>query len=51
MVTSVHGLIAREYRRLSDKGGRSVDDQGAENRTAADEQGWALGEPYVDDGF
>lgn len=52
MVTSVHGLIARDYRRLSDKGGNSVDDQGAENRTAAAEQGWTLAEPpYVDDGF
>ncbi|WP_309095290.1 recombinase family protein [Streptomyces sp.] len=45
------GLIAREYRRLSDrKGGRSVEDQGRDNELAADEQEWTLGEPYVDDG-
>ncbi|MEU5111670.1 recombinase family protein [Streptomyces longwoodensis] len=45
------GLIAREYRRLSDrKGGRSVEDQGLDNAAAADEQEWTLGEPYVDDG-
>lgn len=45
------GLIAREYRRLSDrKGGRSVEDQGRDNATAAAEQEWTLGEPYIDDG-
>ncbi|MFF8034877.1 recombinase family protein [Streptomyces sp. NPDC016626] len=45
------GLIAREYRRLSDRnGGRSVEDQGHDNRAAADEQEWTLGEPYIDDG-
>lgn len=45
------GLIAREYRRLSDrKGGRSVEDQGHDNRLAADEQEWTLGEAYIDDG-
>jgi DNA invertase Pin-like site-specific DNA recombinase/predicted RNA-binding Zn-ribbon protein involved in translation (DUF1610 family) len=45
------GLVAREYRRLSDrKGGRSVEDQGQDNRLAADEQEWTLGEPYIDDG-
>lgn len=45
------GLIAREYRRLSDrKGGRSIDDQGRDNQLAADEQDWSLGVPYVDDG-
>lgn len=45
------GLIAREYRRLSDrKGGRSLDDQGRDNRDAADEREWTLGDPYVDDG-
>ncbi|MFD6035290.1 recombinase family protein [Streptomyces griseoincarnatus] len=45
------GLIAREYRRLSDrKGGRSVEDQGHDNAAAAEEQEWTLGEPYIDDG-
>ena len=45
------GLIAREYRRLSDrKGGRSLDDQGRDNRLAAAEQEWTLGDPYIDDG-
>lgn len=47
----VRGLRAREYRRLSDrKGGRSLEDQGRDNRVAADEQEWTLGEPYIDDG-
>ncbi|KPC86288.1 hypothetical protein ADL35_12465 [Streptomyces sp. NRRL WC-3753] len=45
-------LIAREYRRLSDaKGGTSIEDQGVDNREAADDQGWELGEPYIDDGL
>lgn len=44
-------LIAREYRRLSDrKGGTSLEDQGTDNEVAADENEWKLGEPYVDDG-
>ncbi|MEV6614230.1 recombinase family protein [Streptomyces sp. NPDC051051] len=47
----VRGLRAREYRRLSDrKGGRSIEDQGRDNRLAADDQEWTLGEPYIDDG-
>ncbi|MCM1976797.1 recombinase family protein [Streptomyces sp. G1] len=45
-------LIAREYRRLSDaKGGTSLDRQGAGNAVAAAENGWTLGEPYIDDGL
>lgn len=45
-------LVAREYRRLSDRnGGTSLDDQGADNEVAADEQDWKLGEPYIDDGL
>ncbi|MFD7793552.1 recombinase family protein [Streptomyces sp. NPDC059759] len=45
-------LWAREYRRLSDaKGGTSIDDQGADNGDAAEDQGWKLGEPYIDDGL
>ncbi|MET7982560.1 recombinase family protein [Streptomyces sp. NPDC005281] len=44
-------LVAREYRRLSDnKGGTSIEDQGADNASAADEQDWDLGDPYIDDG-
>lgn len=43
---------AREYRRLSDKkGGTSLDDQGVDNGEAAEENGWELGEPYIDDGL
>ncbi|MEU6491136.1 recombinase family protein [Streptomyces sp. NPDC046984] len=45
-------LRAREYRRLSDKkGGTSLDDQGLDNEASADENGWDLGEPYIDDGL
>lgn len=45
-------LRAREYRRLSDaKGGTSLEDQGVDNTDAADEQGWDLGEPYIDNGL
>lgn len=45
-------LIAREYRRLSDKkGGTSLDDQGYDNAAAAEENDWALGDPYIDDGL
>ncbi|MEU9654439.1 recombinase family protein [Streptomyces sp. NPDC048110] len=45
-------LIAREYRRLSDtKGGTSLEDQGVDNEDAAEDQGWELGEPYIDDGL
>ncbi|OSZ56285.1 hypothetical protein OQI_33870 [Streptomyces pharetrae CZA14] len=45
-------LIAREYRRLSDaKGGTSIQDQGEDNAAAADENGWQLGEPYIDEGL
>ncbi|MGW4106663.1 recombinase family protein [Streptomyces sp. NPDC004976] len=45
------GRIARDYRRLSDrKGGCSIEDQGRDNEAAAAEQGWTLGEPYIDDG-
>lgn len=52
-MSSLARLIAREYRRLSDAaGGTSIDDQGAENGAAADENGWDLhGEPYIDDGL
>ncbi|MFF7900006.1 recombinase family protein [Streptomyces sp. NPDC007920] len=46
------GVVAREYRRLSDrKGGTSIKRQGSDNRAAADENGWTLGEPYIDDGL
>ncbi|MGW5123025.1 recombinase family protein [Streptomyces sp. NPDC004069] len=46
------GLVARDYRRLSDrKGGTSIKRQGSDNRTAAEENGWTLGEPYIDDGL
>ncbi|WP_281155143.1 recombinase family protein [Streptomyces sp. HYC2] len=46
------GLVAREYRRLSDrKGGTSIKRQGSDNRAAADEMEWTLGEPYIDDGL
>ncbi|WP_411090835.1 recombinase family protein [Streptomyces sp. 049-1] len=46
------GQVAREYRRLSDaKGGTSLEDQGVDNGDAADDQGWTLGEPYIDDGL
>lgn len=45
------GLKARDYRRLSDrKGGRSLEGQRKENKAAADDQEWTLGEPYIDDG-
>ncbi|MFI5995900.1 recombinase family protein [Streptomyces sp. NPDC051362] len=45
-------LRAREYRRLSDKkGGTSIEDQGDDNATAAEEQDFELGEPYIDDGL
>ncbi|WP_060952429.1 recombinase family protein [Streptomyces hygroscopicus] len=45
-------LLAREYRRLSDKkGGTSLEDQGEDNKAAADENDWDLGEPYIDDGL
>lgn len=46
-------LVAREYRRLSDaKGGTSIEDQGSDNTTAADENDWDLhGEPYIDEGL
>jgi DNA invertase Pin-like site-specific DNA recombinase len=43
--------VAREYLRVSkDKSGRrrSVDEQHADNQTAADERRWTLGEPYAD---
>jgi DNA invertase Pin-like site-specific DNA recombinase len=39
---------AREYRRLSDKKGSSLERQGADNRVAALENNWELGEPYSD---
>lgn len=42
--------IAREYRRLSDAGGSSLNRQGSENAIAAAENDWTLGDPYVDDG-
>lgn len=46
-------LLAREYRRLSDrKGGTSLEDQGEDNAAARDEHGWGLGgPPYIDDGI
>ncbi|MDX3748692.1 recombinase family protein [Streptomyces sp. AK08-02] len=46
-------LIARDYRRLSDrKGGTSVKDQGVDNAASAAENGWVLhSKPYVDDGL
>ncbi|MBK3630398.1 recombinase family protein [Streptomyces sp. MBT49] len=45
-------LRARDYRRLSDaKGGTSIEDQGVDNTDAADDQGWALGDPYIDEGL
>lgn len=45
-------LRAREYRRLSDtKAGTSIEDQGLDNGSAADENGWDLGEPYIDSGL
>lgn len=45
-------LMAREYRRLSDtKGGTSLERQGANNGRAAEQNGWKLGEPYIDDGL
>lgn len=45
-------LVAREYRRLSDKkGGTSIARQGAENRSAATDNTWTLGAPYTDDGI
>jgi DNA invertase Pin-like site-specific DNA recombinase len=43
-------LTAREYRRLSDdKPSNSIERQGNSNKRAADEQGFNLGEPYVDE--
>lgn len=45
-------LIAREYRRLSDdQGGTSIEDQGDDNESAADDNGWEMGEPYIDKGY
>lgn len=45
-------LLAREYRRLSDaKGGTSIARQGSDHAVVAAEQGWPLGEPYIDDGI
>lgn len=45
-------LIAREYRRLSNKKkGTSLERQGFDNGSAAQENGWQMfGEPYIDDG-
>ncbi|MFP3987090.1 recombinase family protein [Streptomyces sp. E11-3] len=46
------GIVAREYRRLSDaKGGTSLERQGADNRSTAAEYGWTLGQPYSDNGL
>ncbi|MFD5468848.1 recombinase family protein [Streptomyces sp. NPDC127105] len=45
-------LVAREYRRLSDrKGGTSLRRQGSDNSAAAEDNGWTLGTPYIDDGL
>lgn len=45
-------LIAREYRRLSDdQGGTSIEDQGDDNESSAEDNGWDLGEPYIDKGY
>lgn len=43
--------VAREYRRLSDKGGTSLERQGLNNGQAAAESGWVLGPAYIDDGL
>ncbi|MFF9310167.1 recombinase family protein [Streptomyces sp. NPDC014748] len=42
------GRRAREYRRLSDKKGSSLERQASDNRVAALESGWELGEAYSD---
>ncbi|EPD63137.1 recombinase family protein [Streptomyces sp. HGB0020] len=46
-------LIAREYRRLSNKkGGTSLSRQGSDNAIAASDNSWQLhGDPYIDDGL
>jgi DNA invertase Pin-like site-specific DNA recombinase len=44
-------LRAREYRRLSDRGGTSIEDQGQDNKDAAEDQDWELGQPYIDEGL
>ncbi|MEU1474558.1 recombinase family protein [Streptomyces sp. NPDC005760] len=50
--TQDSGVFAREYRRLSDaKGGTSIARQGSDHSVVAAEQGWTLGEPYIDDGI
>jgi DNA invertase Pin-like site-specific DNA recombinase len=42
-------IRAREYRRLSkDRGGSSIEEQAQDNAQAAAENGWELGEAYVD---
>jgi site-specific DNA recombinase len=50
-MTAAEPLVAREYRRLSDKGGTSIARQGSQNAAAGMEQGWILGKPYTDDGL
>lgn len=50
--TQDSGVFARDYRRLSDaKGGTSIARQGSDHSVVAAEQGWTLGEPYIDDGL
>lgn len=45
-------IRAREYRRLSDpNGGTSLQRQGSNNEESAADNGWELGEPYIDDGL
>lgn len=51
-LTQDSGIFARDYRRLSDaKGGTSIARQGSDHSVVAAEQGWTLGEPYIDDGI
>jgi DNA invertase Pin-like site-specific DNA recombinase len=52
-MTVIGQLMAREYRRLSNrKGGTSIARQGTDNTIAAADNDWRLhGEPYIDDGL